>query len=301
MTFRDTAIIVCSVLMVGGASGQDPTDSTRVARVDTLAVDTVRVDTLRADTLRADTLGADSALAPAFRVMPQEAFEVGERLVFDVGYAFFTAGEAVMSIPAIDTIQGRPVFHIVFTVNSTPTFSVFYKVEDLYESFLDKEGMFSWKFIQHIREGGYSRDFSAEFDQTTNIARVEDREYPIPPYVHDVVSAFYFARTLEYTGMRVGQKTIVENFYKDTTYPLAIKFLGHQRVSVDAGKFDCLVVEPLIQEGGLFKSEGRVIIWLTNDKRKVPVKVSTKVIIGSIDAELREYSGIVGGIPARVK
>jgi len=70
------------------------------------------------------------------------------------------------------------------------------------------------------------------------------------------VSAFYFARTLDYSTMRVGQKTIVENFYKDTTYPLAIKFLGHQRVSVDAGKFDCLVVEPLIKEGGLFKSEG---------------------------------------------
>lgn len=261
--------------------GQARSDSTLVSLADTVRVDSVRV--------------------PAFRQIPQTAFDVGERLVFDVDYAFFTAGEAVMSIPALDTIQGRPAFHIVFTVNSTPTFSVIYKVDDRYETFLDKDGLFSWKFVQRIREGSYSRDFAAEFDPVANLARVEDREYPIPPYVHDIVSAFYFARTLEYTGMRVGQKTIVENFYKDTTYPLAIKFLGHQRISVDAGEFDCLVVEPLIKEGGLFKSEGRVIIWLSNDKRKVPIKVSTKVIIGSIDAELREYSGIRGGIPARVE
>jgi hypothetical protein len=261
--------------------GQARSDSTLVSRADTVRVDSVRV--------------------PAFRQIPQTAFDVGERLVFDVDYAFFTAGEAVMSIPAMDTIMGRPAFHIVFTVNSTPTFSVIYKVDDRYETFLDKDGLFSWKFVQRIREGSYSRDFAAEFDPVANLARVEDKQYPIPPYVHDIVSAFYFARTLEYTGMRVGQKTIVENFYKDTTYPLAIKFLGHQRVSVDAGEFDCLVVEPLIKEGGLFKSEGRVIIWLSNDKRKVPIKVSTKVIIGSIDAELREYSGIRGGIPARVE
>jgi len=279
MMLRGTIVVVLVCLALAGARGQ-------VVSVQAAAPDTARTDSVR---------------SPGFRVMPQSAFDVGERLVFDVGYAFVTAGEAVMSIPSIDTIQGRPAYHIVFTVNSTPTFSMFYKVEDRYETFLDKEGMFPWKFVQRIREGGYSRDFSAEFDPIANVARVEDKVYPIPPYVHDVVSAFYFARTLDYSKMRVGQKTIVENFYKDTTYPLAIKFIGHQRISVDAGKFDCLVVEPLIKEGGLFKSEGRVIIWLTNDERRIPVQVSTKVIIGSIDAELREYSGIRGGIPARIK
>ena len=69
---------------------------------------------------------------------------------------------------------------------------------------------------------------------------------------------------------------------------------------MDAGTFDCVIVEPLIKEGGLFKSEGRVLLWLTNDERKIPVKVSTRVVIGSIDAELREYSGVNGPIRAKV-
>jgi len=62
-----------------------------------------------------------------------------------------------------------------------------------------------------------------------------------------------------------------------------------------------VLVEPMIMEGGLFKSEGRIIIWMTNDDRKIPVKVSTKVVVGSIDAELREYSGINGPIHAKVE
>lgn len=245
---------------------------------------------------------ADSARSSlSLRNLHQQAFGVGERLVYDVGYSFIVAGEAVMAVPRIDTIAGRPCYQIEFSVNSTPTFSWIFKVEDKYESVLDVEGIFPWRFKQRIREGKYSRDFEAEFDQVKNIARTGDKEYPIPPYVHDIISAFYYARTLDYSKMRPGEKVYLANFYKDTTYPLPIKFLGHQRIDVDAGTFDCVLVEPLIREGGLFKAEGRIIIWLSNDERKIPVKVNTKVTIGSIDVELREYSGVAGEIQSKVK
>jgi len=237
----------------------------------------------------------------SLRFAPQSAFGVGERLVFDVGYGFFTAGEAVMTIPKTDTMFGRPCYQVLFTVNSTPTFSWIYRVEDRYETLLDVTGLFPWKFVQRVREGNYKRDFSAVFDQVNNIAYAEDKQYPIPPYVHDVVSAFYYIRTLDYSASRIGQKSMLENFYKDSTYSLAVKFLGRQRIEVDAGTYDCIILEPLIKEGGLFKSEGRVLVWLTDDERKIPIKVSTKIIIGSIDAELREYSGVIGPIKAKVK
>lgn len=238
---------------------------------------------------------------PRLRTVHQSAFNAGERLVFDVGYSFITAGEAVMSIPRTDTVFGRPVYEVIFTVNSTPTFSWIYKVEDRYETFLDVQGMFPWRFTQKVREGSFRRDFSAWFDQVKNIAYANDKQYSIPPYVHDAVSAFYYVRTLDYSKSRVGEKMFLQNFFKDSTYSLAVKFLGRQRIDVDAGTFNCIIVEPLMKEGGLFKSEGRVIIWLTDDERKIPVKVSTKVVVGSIEAELREYSGINGPIGAKVR
>jgi hypothetical protein len=198
-------------------------------------------------------------------------------------------------------VRGRESLKLIFTVRSLPSFSWIFKVEDRYETVLDAKGVFPWRFEQHVREGGYRRDFTAEFDQLNHTAKTADSTYPIPAYVHDVVSAFYFVRTLDFSKARVGQKFMLQNFFKDSTYQLAIKYLGRQQLSVDAGLFNTIIVEPMIKEGGLFKSEGRVLIWLSDDERKVPVKVSTKVIIGSIDAELREYQGVIQPLTGKVK
>ncbi|MBI4428469.1 MAG: DUF3108 domain-containing protein [Ignavibacteriales bacterium] len=257
-------------------------------------------DTLSARGLKS-AISGDIVPMDTLRVISQSAFAVGERLVFDVGYSFITAGEAVFAIPKIDTVNGRECYQVLFTVNSTPSFSWIYKVEDRYETMLDTKGLFPWRFTQRIREGKYSRDFNAEFDHVKLVARTSEGEHPIPPYVHDIVSAFYYARALDFSQSRPGDKIYLQNFYKDSTYQLAIKFLGHQQVNVGAGTFNCIIVEPLIKEGGLFKSEGRVLIWMTNDELKIPVKVSTKVVVGSIDAELREYYGLAGPLRARVK
>jgi hypothetical protein len=133
----------------------------------------------------------------SLRTINQIAFTLGERLVYDVGYSFITAGEAVFSIPSIETMHGRECYQVLFTVNSTPTFSFFYKVDDRYETILDKKGVFPWRFTQRIREGKYRNDFAAEFDQLSNIATTKAGSYAIPPYVHDVVSAMFYVRTLD--------------------------------------------------------------------------------------------------------
>ena len=234
-------------------------------------------------------------------VPAQTAFAVGEKLVFDVGYGFITAGEAIMSIPAYDTIGGHQCYFVSFQVNSTPTFSWFYEVRDRYQTHLDVDSIYPWHFEQHIKEGHYRRDFTADFDQINHIVKTSENTYPIPPAVHDIMSAFYYARTLDFSQKKIGDRIHLHNFYKDSTYELDVKFLGRQTVRVEAGTFNCLLVEPLAKEGGLFKSEGRVLLWLSDDDRKIPVKVSTKVLIGSINAELREYSGINGELKARTK
>lgn len=237
----------------------------------------------------------------SLRTIQQSAFIAGEHLIFDVGFSFITAGEAAFEIFSTDSVNGRECYRVVFTVKTVPSFSWIFKVEDRYETILDAKGIFPWKFIQHVREGRYSRDFTAEFDQMKGVAKAEGKTFPIPPYVHDAVSAFYFVRTMDFSQSRVGQKYLLHNFFKDTTYQLAVKFLGRQQISVDAGLFNTVIIEPMIQEGGLFKSNGRVLIWLTDDERKIPVKVSTKVVVGSIEAELREYNGVVLPIRAKVK
>jgi hypothetical protein len=243
---------------------------------------------LSAFALNPDSTGKD----PEFRTLENQAFQVGEKLTFDVKYGFVTAGIAVMQIPEMKRISGREAYHITFEVNSVPSFDWIYKVRDRYETYLDSKGLFPWRFEQHIREGGYTRDFSAFFDQRRGKAKTSEGEYEIPKNVNDIVSAFYLARTFDYSHLKINDRIHLKNFYKNKVYDLDVRYLGKETVDVTAGKFDCIVVEPLVQEGGLFKSEGSIVVWLTDDVLKIPVKVKTKVVIGSIDAELTAYQGL---------
>jgi len=234
-----------------------------------------------------------------FRKIDNKAFKLGEKLTFDVKYGFVTAGVATMRIPEIKKITGRDTYKVLFEVNSVSDFDWIYKVRDRYETYIDVDGIFPWRFEQHIREGNYSRDFSAFFDQRKGKAKTSGGSYDIPKYVNDIISAFYYARTADYSKMKYGDKIHLQNFYKDKVFDLDVKYLGKERIKVGAGTFDCIMVEPLVLEGGLFKSEGTIVIWLTDDELKVPVKVKTKVIVGAIDAELTAYEGLNGKIQAK--
>lgn len=239
-----------------------------------------------------------SAQKKEFRKLENNSFSVGEKLTYDVNYGFVTAGVAVMEIPKIRKIAKRETYHITFNVNTVSSFDPFFKVRDRYETYMDVEGLFPWRFEQHIREGNYSRDFSAFFDQRKNVAKTKKGTFDIPDNVNDIVSAFYLARTFNYDTLKVGEGFYLENFFKNKVFPLEVVFRGRETVTVEAGTFDCIMIEPLVVEGGLFKSEGNIIIWLTDDEAKVPVKVKSKVIIGSIDAELTKFEGISGKMTA---
>ncbi len=235
------------------------------------------------------------------RYMPNTAYGLSEKFNFDVSYGFITAGTATMAIDDhIAVVANRPCLHVRFEVASKASFDWLYHVRDQYETFIDVDGIFPWRFDQHIREGGYSRDFQADFDQVNHKAVTTDNEtHDIPPFVHDILSAYYSVRALDLKSMHKGDIVKTQSFYRDHTNEIDVRVLGRQDVEVAAGKFHCVVIEPLVVEGGLFKSEGRIVIWLSDDDRKIPVKVSTKVIIGSIDAELTSYSGLRGPLDAK--
>jgi len=251
-----------------------------------------------------DQQGQQRSQSEALRNLPNEAFGFGETLQFNVSYGFITAGTATMAVTAVpEYIENHECYHVKFDVTSKSSFDWLYKVRDHYDTYIDVDGIFPWKFEQHVHEGGYARDFRATFDQKMHIAHTTDdnQSYPIPAYVHDILSAYYFVRTLDLKSMHKDDKIHLQNFYKDKVHDVDVRILGRERVEVDAGTFDCVVVEPLVTEGGLFKHAGRIIIWMTDDDRKIPVKVNTKVVIGSIDATLTSYSGIRGPIAAKVE
>ncbi|MGB8656444.1 MAG: DUF3108 domain-containing protein [Candidatus Zixiibacteriota bacterium] len=222
------------------------------------------------------------------RVVANRAFGVGERLEFSVGYGMIKAGTAVMEIPGIVKLDGKKCYHIISSAQSNKFFSVFFKVDDKVESFMDINGLYSLRYDKHLREGKFKADVSMLFDQKNHLALYSGGRdtFQVPEYVQDILSAFYFVRTQE---LAVGKSISVDNHTDKKTYPLQVRVLRKERVKVDAGEFDCLVVEPLLKTPGIFEQKGNLTVWLTDDEVKMPVLMKSKVIIGSISTELVSY------------
>jgi hypothetical protein len=251
--------------------------------------------------LSAVTLRSDSS-APPLRSIPNTAFHLGERLEYDISYAFISAGTAVFQVakqPA--TVSRRPCYVVQFTVQSHKSLELIYKVRDTYTTWIDMEGIFPWQFTQRTRENTFKRDFKAVFDQVAKTATTTEGTFTVPPFVHDVVSAFYYVRTQPLKQARRGDVIRLQNFFDRETHDLRVKVLGRERITVEAGTFDCVVIEPEIASGSPFAFEGRLRMWMSADDRAIPVRVRTKIPIGSIDAELTSYAGTRGRVDAHLR
>lgn len=213
-------------------------------------------------------------------------FGAGEKLVFSVQYGLVTAGEATLEVRNIAEMNGRHAYRIVSDARTNDFFSKFFEVRDRYESYMDTTELYSLRYEKHIREGKFKRDEWVEFDQVAHRAKYKDKVVPIPPRAQDVLSALYYVRTLP---LEVGQSISLANHTDKKNYPLLVKVHGRERVKVDAGEFDCLIVEPILRGPGIFTQKGRLMVWLTDDERRMPVLMKSKVVIGHVAAVLKSY------------
>ena len=221
------------------------------------------------------------------RVIPNSSFGVGERLEFSISYGPISAGSATMEVKDITRYNNHKCFRLVSTARSNKFFSFFFKVDDKVESLMDVYGLYSLHFEKHLREGKYRADKYVDFDQKNHLAFADGDTIPIKEYVQDALSSLYYVRTL---NLEVGNSVFMEHHSDRKNYSLEVKVLRREKVKVPAGEFDCLVVEPMLQASGIFKHAGRLTVWLTNDKFKIPVLMKSKVAVGSIASKLEKYT-----------
>lgn len=272
---------------------------------DSAVVDSEQTINVPADSLSYDELFPDFDSAN----LNSGAFSVGEYLEFKIRYGFIVAGQATMSVKDSIILNGRPVYHIQTTANSVSTFDWIYKVRDEVNSFMDVQGLFSWKFSKKLREGSYKADLNVEYNPYDLFAYVTAIRYKddksvknykvkIPPGVRDILAAFYYVRNLD---LKVGQSQYLTNHDNKKVYNLEVKVHKEETIDVEAGKFKCLLIEPLLQGEGIFKQKGRLLVWMTNDKYKIPVQMTSEVVVGHITTELMKIKAPGYKITSRIK
>lgn len=219
---------------------------------------------------------------------PTYAFGNHEKLVYDLTWTGIKAGTAIQEITSTGTET-----RIVSIARSADWITVFFPVEDRIETLLTGNTPSRIGLPKHyslkIREGSHRRDKEVNFDHEKNLAFYKDnlngdkREIPIPAATMDTLSSFYFVRTLKLEVGKPIYLTILDNM---KVWKVEVQVLRKEKIKTKLGSFDTIVIKPLIQSEGIMDRKGDMFIWLTDDSRLLPVKMKTKVKVGSITATL---------------
>lgn len=229
-------------------------------------------------------------------------FAVGEKFTFDITWMGISAATATLEVFQKTKYKDNEVYHIVSTARSSNFISTFYPVEDKVETFIDAKGVFSYLMKVRQREGRYKSDKEIEFDQMNHKAYYrkagsKEEVFDIPPKIQDALSCFYYFRTLD--NIEVGKSVFIETFESKKTWQLEVQALGREKIKTPAGEFNTILIKPLLKFKGIFINKGDVYLWVTDDYRKIPVQMKSKVIIGYFTAtliDIEDATLIEGGL-----
>ena len=227
------------------------------------------------------------------RVIKNVAFKCGEQLVYRVHYGFIDGGQATIKIDdSLITVMGRKAFHIVGTGVSTGVVGAFYKINDRYETYMDAKALCPLMFIRRVDEGGFKIKQDLLFDQDYHMVNSNGKKIKTPPFIQDMLSAYYFSRTFDYSKENPGKVDSVVTFVDDVIWTLKIKFIKRDTIKSDIGKIACLVFEPMFQKGRIFKHNDDLQVWISDDKNHIPIRAQANILVGSIKMDIVSWSGL---------
>ena len=234
--------------------------------------------------------------------MENEVFQDGEEITYQIYYnwnfVWLTAGEVVFRVHDLGD-----QYHLSVVGKTYPSYEWFFKVEDKYDTYIDKQTLLPRVSIRDVQEGGYRLYDKVVFNREANIARslrgktsdtAEWSEYPIEQCMHDILSIIYFTRNLNFDDMSKGERIPIKIFMDKETWPLEVEYKGKdpkKRVR-GLGKFRTIQFSPEVIAGNIFEEGARMEVWVTDDKNRLPVLIESPVSVGSVKAMLKDYKGL---------
>jgi len=223
-------------------------------------------------------------------ISPVPAFMDGEELNYTLHYGFIKAGEAKMTLTKERFGGAFDVFHATAKANTTGLAKKLFPVLDVYESFFDINTNLPIKSIRNIREGNYKYYNEVYFDHYANTIKSQlTGEHKVPAFIHDMVSAFYYIRRVDFSTYKGGEIVSVDTYFGDEVFPFYIIFKGRETVHTSLGKFKCLKFVPIVEPGRIFKESDDMTFWLSDDENKVPVQIKMDMLVGSFKCDLSGY------------
>lgn len=225
-------------------------------------------------------------------------FRVGERLRFAVSWFGIPAGTSELAVAERTTYRGTSVLHLTSTARSNRVFSLFYPVEDRFESFWDPVRGYPLYYRLRQREGSYRSRKEVILDQESNLAYYKRNEEPAWAYVirygvQDALSSLYKLRALRRPA-EAGSRARILAFASKKNWETEVHIEGRETLRTAWGEVPTIRVRPRITyHEGPFRRKGEVLFWATDDRYRIPVRMTSVVmVIGRVTATLTHAEGI---------
>lgn len=237
----------------------------------------------------------------SFKVTAQElpfvkdpVFQPGEVLTYKLKYGFITAAEGTLKVLKSDLVfDGKPTYRLSVDGVTSGTFDIFYKIRDHYDSYIDQVNLKPYFFQENIREGSYRRQDKARFNQEDKKVVATKGTFIAPTnQTFDLVSSYYFARSLDISKVKPGEFVKLNYFLSDEINQLQIQYMGKEVIKTKLGKIRCLKFSPSIKPGRIFRKDSKLYLWITDDGNRVPVKAQVEILVGSVIMEIKSADGL---------
>lgn len=230
-------------------------------------------------TAAAAPLAAQPAPSPVSR-----PFAIGERFAYDVQYGPVRVGRGSIEITDVELVRGRPAWKAVFRLRGG---NAVYRLDNTVQSWIDTASLASVRFLKHVREGRRSRTEAFEIYPERGVYAEAGRgEFRTVAGPLDDASFFYFVRTIP---LEVGNSYTFDRYFKPDRNPVGVRVIRRERITTAAGTFDALVIRPAIKTSGMLSEARRTEVWLSDDARRMVLRVRSELPFGPVTMALREY------------
>jgi hypothetical protein len=231
-----------------------------------------------------------------YRIIKNKNFRRGEKLTYLAHYSIFNAGVATVYMdPQVHSVNNRACYKVEIAGKSVGLFAAMMHVKDTWQSYIDTSAMIPHKFLRDIEEGGYRKKETVMFDHfkktadvryTVNKEAEKTAQYKIVTNAQDLVSGYYFLRTLNFANKKVNDTIGIDGFFENQNYNLKIKYLGKEKLSTKIGKINTDVIVPIMPGNELFDGKDAIKIWISDDVNRIPIKIKAKMFVGAVELDL---------------
>ncbi|MCH5596866.1 DUF3108 domain-containing protein [Niabella ginsengisoli] len=232
------------------------------------------------------------------------AFKAGEKVGFVVYYTAaklinVTAGAGSFTT-TLEKLNGKSVYHVVGEGHTLPSYEWAYKAKDVYETYMDVETLLPLKFVRDVNEGGYKKYQNVGFNRAANTA-ISNGVYKIPACAHDVVSAVFWARNIDYNKLKVGDRIGIKIFLDNENHDLYVRYLGKETISTKYGKFKAIKIRPTTIKGTIFSGDDQMTVWVTDDANRVPIRIESPIIVGKVRIDMTSFQNLRSPMTSLIK